>query len=320
LRIAPSWLGTQAPDALLMVAKIAGLAVERLSYNCFGRRFRMGGCHGELEQAVTIAKALNGRPVKVLWSREEDLAHVNGYHPMGVAKLTAALGADGMPVALRIRVAGNDALEYTPVQATIPDTFQASPLIEYGPNKVRLAHQLLRGFHLFPYAVPNLKVEVNTMKTFVPCSTWRSTGSYANVFYLESFIEELAREAGKDPVDYRRALIAAARPESFEDNAKDDWLLALNTVAEKAGWGRALPRAPASALRWTTASRSRSRYRACGAGCDRVRDAVRRVTVEAWISSTTRASDHQPGCRRTSGPRHDGLGLGAGVQPGDHLP
>jgi isoquinoline 1-oxidoreductase beta subunit len=62
-------------------------------HNCFeGGGFGMGGCHGELEQAVTIAKALNGRPVKVLWSREEDLAHVNGYHPMGVAKLTAALG------------------------------------------------------------------------------------------------------------------------------------------------------------------------------------------------------------------------------------
>jgi isoquinoline 1-oxidoreductase beta subunit len=161
---------------------------------------------------------------------------------MGVAKLTAALGADGMPVALRIRVAGNDALEYTPVQATIPNTFQASPLIEYGPNKVRIAHQLLRGFHLFPYAVPNFKVEVNTMQTFVPCSTWRSTGSYANVFYLESFIEELAREAGQDPVAYRRALIAAARPESFDNNAKEDWLLALNTVAEKAGWGRTLPK------------------------------------------------------------------------------
>jgi isoquinoline 1-oxidoreductase beta subunit len=242
---AEAWLGTQAPDAaLLMAAKVAGVAPSNVFvHNCFeGGGFGMGGCHGELEQAVTIAKALNGRPVKVLWTREEDLAHVNGYHPMGVAKLTAALGADGMPVALRIRVAGNDALEYTPVQATISDTFQANSQIEYGKNKVRLAHQLLRGFHLFPYGVPNLKVEVNTMKTWVPCSTWRSTGSYANVFYLESFIDELAHAAGKDPVEYRRALMMAARPESFEDNAKDDWLLALNTVAEKAGWGRTLPK------------------------------------------------------------------------------
>jgi isoquinoline 1-oxidoreductase beta subunit len=239
------WLGTQAPDAaLLMAARVAGIPASNVFvHNCFeGGGFGLGGCHGELEQAVTIAKALNGRPVKVLWTREEDLAHVNGYHPMGVAKLTAALGADGIPVALRIRVAGNDALEYTPVQATIPDTFQASPLIEYGPNRVRLAHQLLRGFHLFPYGVPNLKVEVNTMKTFVPCSTWRSTGSYANVFYLESFIDELAHAAGKDPVEYRRALMRAARPQSFEDNSKDDWLIALDTIVEKAGWGRRLPK------------------------------------------------------------------------------
>ena len=239
------WLGTQAPDAaLLMAAKVAGMPPSNVFvHNCFeGGGFGLGGCHGELEQAVTIAKALNGRPVKLVWTREEDLAHVNGYHPMGVAKLTAALGADGMPLALRIRVAGNDALEYTPVQATIADTFQASPLIEYGRNRVRLAHQLLRGFHLFPYGVPSLKVEVNTMKTWVPCSTWRSTGSYANVFYLETFIDELARAAGKDPVAYRRALVAAARPESFEDNSKNDWLMALDTVAEKAGWGRTLPR------------------------------------------------------------------------------
>jgi isoquinoline 1-oxidoreductase beta subunit len=239
------WLGTQAPDAaLLMAAKVAGISPSNVFvHNCFeGGGFGMGGCHGELEQSVTIAKALNGRPVKVLWTREEDIAHVNGYHPMGVAKLTAALDEDGMPVALRIRVAGNDALEYTPVQAMIADTFQASPLIEYGKNKVRLAHQLLRGFHLLPYGVPNLKVEVNTMKTWVPCSTWRSTGSYANVFYLESFIDELARAAGRDPVEYRRALITAARPSSFEDDSKADWLMALDTVAEKAGWGRTLPK------------------------------------------------------------------------------
>src|SRR4029079_5374608 len=113
---------------------------------------------------------------------------------------------------------------------------------EYGKYKARLAHQLLRGLHMLPYGVPNLRVEVNTMKTWVPCSTWRSTGSYANVFYLESFIEELARAAGHDPIEYRRALMNRARPESFEDNAKADWLHALDVVAEKSGWGRTLPR------------------------------------------------------------------------------
>ncbi|HXJ00709.1 MAG TPA: molybdopterin cofactor-binding domain-containing protein [Micropepsaceae bacterium] len=225
------WFGTQSPDyATAIAAKLSGLpAANVFVHNCFeGGGFGMGGTHGELQQAVVLAKALQGRPVKVQWTREEDIAHVNGFHPMGVAKMTAALGPDGMPTAIWVKLAGNDALEGT-------------PLIEYGPHKAKLAHQLLRGFHLFPYGTPNLRVEVNTMKTWVPSATWRSTGTYANVFYLESFVEEMARAAGRDPIEYRRALIAARRPDSFEDNAKPDWLKALDTVAEKSGWGKALP-------------------------------------------------------------------------------
>ena len=226
------WIGTQAPDrSTLAAAKFLGLPSDKVFlHNCFeGGGFGRGGMHGELEQALTVAKALGGRPVKVLWTREEDIGHVNGYHPMGVARMTAGLGPDGMPIAVWIRIAGNDPRE-------------GSQLIEYGKYKAKVAHQLLRGFHLFPYGVPNLRVEINTMKTFVPTATWRSTGSYANVFYLESFVEEMARAAGRDPIEYRRALISAAGAASFEDNAKADWLKALDLVAEKAGWGRELPR------------------------------------------------------------------------------
>jgi isoquinoline 1-oxidoreductase beta subunit len=226
------WLGTQSPDyAVLTAAKLTGLSTDKVFvHNCFeGGGFGLGGNHGELQQAVTIAKALNGRPVKVLWSREEDLGHDNGFHPMGVSRLTAALGSDGLPIAIWIRIAGNDALEGT-------------PLIEYGPHKAVVAHQLLRGLHLFPYGVPNLKVEINTMKTWVPTSTWRSTGTYANVFYLESFVEEMARAAGKDPIEYRRALLKRANPQSFEDNARDDWVKALDVLAAKTGWPKQLPK------------------------------------------------------------------------------
>ena len=226
------WIGTQAPDnAMLTVAKLTGLPSDKVFvHNCFeGGGFGRGGMHGELEQAVTVAKALGGRPVKVLWTREEDLGHVNGFHPMGMARMTAGLGPDGMPIAIWVRIAGNDARE-------------GKPRLVYGKYKAQVAHQLLRGFHLFPYGVPNLRVEINTMKTFVPCSTWRSTGSHANVFYLESFVEEMARAAGRDPIEYRRALISAAGAGSFEDNAKADWLKALDLVAEKAGWGRPLPK------------------------------------------------------------------------------
>jgi isoquinoline 1-oxidoreductase beta subunit len=124
-----------------------------------------------------------------------------------------------MPEAIWTRISGNDEA-------------QGAPLIEFGPHKAKVAHQLLRGFHLLPYATPNLRVEVNTMKTFVPPGAWRSTGSYANVFYLESFIDELARAAGRDPIQYRRALVAATNPASFEDNAQTDWLLVLDRLAE----------------------------------------------------------------------------------------
>jgi isoquinoline 1-oxidoreductase subunit beta len=226
------WMGTQTPDfAIPIAAELTGLPASKVFLrHCFqGGGFGRGGLHGELQQAVVVAKALNGRPVKVLWTREEDISRLNGFHPMGAAKLTAGLGPDGMPVAIWIRVAGNDALEGT-------------PLIEYGPYKAKLAHQLLRGFHLFPYGTPNLRVEVNTMQTLIPTAPWRSTGTYANVFYLESFVEELARAAGRDPLEYRRALIAKASPNAFEDNAKDDWLKALDVVAEKSGWGRPQPR------------------------------------------------------------------------------
>jgi isoquinoline 1-oxidoreductase beta subunit len=172
---------------------------------------------------------LNGRPVKVLWTREEDLGHVNGFHPMGVSRLTAALAPDGLPTAVRIRIAANDAVE-------------GAHLIEYGKYKAKLAGQVLRGLHKIPYGIPNQRVEINTMKTFVPCAPWRSTGSYANVFYLESFIDELAHAAGKDPLDYRRALINAAKPEAFAENSKTDWLKIIDVAAEKSGWGKSLPK------------------------------------------------------------------------------
>jgi len=226
------WFGTQAPDvATRVTAQLTGLSPEKVFvHNCFsGGGFGRGGLHGEFQQAVTVAKAMGGRPVKVLWSREEDISHDNGFHPMGMARITAGLGPDGMPVAIWVRIAGNDEA-------------QGTPLIEFGKNKAKVAHQLLRGFHLFPYGTPNLRVEVNTMKTMVPPGAWRSTGSYANVFYLESFVDELAHAAGKDPIGYRQDLVRAASPTSFENNAQADWLKALDAVAEKSGWGRKLPK------------------------------------------------------------------------------
>ena len=223
------WLGVQDPQgALSTVARLTGLPNERVYvHNCFeGGGFGAGGSRGELEQAVVVAKALGGRPVKVLWTREEDIRRPNKYHPMVAASLKAALGPDGMPTAIWVRAVGNPL---------------GGGLTQYGKYGAAVHRQLLRGFHLLPYGIPRQRVEVHSVETWVPVGAWRSTGSHPNVFILESFVDELAHAAGKDPIDYRRALIAAAAPESFEDHAKGDWLRTLDVAAEKSGWGQPLP-------------------------------------------------------------------------------
>jgi isoquinoline 1-oxidoreductase beta subunit len=228
------WFGTQQPDvALQQASKLTGVPASNIFvYNAFqGGGFGVGGRRGELQQAVVIAKALAGRPVKVVWTREQDLGHLNFYHPMGTGRVKAALDKDGMPTAIHLRVAANDPIEYVGAKPTI-----------YGPHKAPVAGQLLRGFQMLPYHFPNRKVETNTMKTWVPAGTWRATGTVSNVFYLESFIDELAHAAGKDPVAYRRMLIEASPPDSFEDNSKADWLRVLDTAVEVSGWGKTLPR------------------------------------------------------------------------------
>jgi len=261
--------------------------------------------HGELQQAVAVAKALQGRPVKVQWTREEDIGHVNGFHPMGSRSSRPRWGLTECRRRSGSSLPANDALEGT-------------PLIEYGPHKARLAHQLLRGFHLFPMATPNLRVEVNTMKTWVPTATWRSTGTYANVFYLESFVEEMARAAGRDPLEYRRALIAARRPRFVRGQCEADWLKALDIVAEKSGWGQGSARAPASALRSTIANPSRRAHRARRDWRNRVGEQGRDRHHRAHgHRARPGPRNHQSGSRRPADPRHDGLESWPRVQSGD---
>ncbi len=115
--------------------------------------------------------------------------------------------------------------------------------MEYGKRKAKVAGQLLRGLQLMPYRIDNRRVEINTMKTLVPCGPWRSTGSYATVFYLESFVDELARAAGEDPIAYRRKLIEANSEEGFESNTKSAWLHVLDAAAKSnPDWSKKLPR------------------------------------------------------------------------------
>jgi isoquinoline 1-oxidoreductase beta subunit len=219
------WTGDQAPDgALLRAADEAGVSPEKVFVHTtfLGGGYGGGGSSDQLRQAVAVAKTLNGRPVKLIWSREEDMRLGEKYRPMGVGRFEAALGADGWPLAITMRTVGD---RYDTV---------GTPA---GTYKNLVAEQAVRGLHELPYYVPVRHYDVHTQNSHVPVGFRRATGSSVNVFYLESFIDELAHAAGRDPFDYRRELVA--RNANFRD--RDDWLKALDKVAKMSGWGTPLP-------------------------------------------------------------------------------
>jgi len=208
------WAGSQEPEgATIDASQITGVAVEKIYFhNCFlgGGFGRRGNCD-DVRQAVTIAKQLDGRPVKVIWSREETTRH-GYYRPMRVSRFRAALGPDGMPTAWTTRVVGLD--ENYP-----------------GDEQVR------RGLHKLPYFVPNQRFDYHLRKTHVPTGPWTSVGRSQNEFFLETFVDELAHAAGKDPYQYRRALLEANSEFPFAKG----WTQVLGAVVDNSGWGKQLP-------------------------------------------------------------------------------
>jgi isoquinoline 1-oxidoreductase subunit beta len=219
------WTGDQSPQyGLLRAADEAGVAPEKVFIHTtfLGGGYGGGGGSDQIRQAVAIAKTLNGRPVKVLWSREEDMRVGEKYRPMGIAEFEAALDADGWPLAIKLR--------------NIADRYDRH-LAPGGTYNNLVAEGSVRGLDQLPYFVPTFFFDVHTKNSHVPVGFRRSSGSAANVFYLESFIDELAQAAGKDPYQYRRELIA--RNTEFPN--RDDWLKALDLVAEMSGWGSPLP-------------------------------------------------------------------------------
>jgi len=177
----------------------------------FGRR---GPIQDFVRQAVLIAKEVDV-PVKLLWSREEDIAH-DLYRPLSMARLTAALDAAGMPTALTIRLAG--------------PSFVAALVPAFMGNVVDRSYVsgLAEEMH---YDVPNYTVDYVIRATPVPLGVWRAINYTQNTFYKESFIDELAHEAGIDPYQYRRKLLAKS-PRN---------LAVLDAAAARADWGKPLP-------------------------------------------------------------------------------
>ena len=211
------WVGNQALARVqATAAKTTGLALDKVVVHNhligggFGRRLEIDG----VTRAVQIAMQVEG-PVKVVWTREEDIQH-DMYRPCFFDRLSAALDGNGMPVAWNNRFAGSSI-----IARWLPPGFNNG----LDPDTTEGAIDLV-------YALPNVHVEyVRVEPPDIPTAFWRSVGPSHNVFVTESFIDELAVAAKQDPVAYRRALLDKS------PRAK----AVLELAAEKAGWGRPLP-------------------------------------------------------------------------------
>jgi isoquinoline 1-oxidoreductase beta subunit len=219
------WVPTQNPTGVQQVgAKVSGLAPERIVVNStllgggFGRKFEQDF----VEQTALIAKAVK-RPVKLIWSREEDVQH-GFYRPAMAARLSAEVDADGYPRALILRVVGPSVIEHTIGQ---PFVNGVDPVAMLGVS-TETPHSPSR---LQQYAIGNFRAEYIYQPTHVPVGYWRAVGATENGFFIESFIDELAARAKQDPVAFRRHLLRES-PRA---------LAVLDKVAAEAGWSQPLP-------------------------------------------------------------------------------
>jgi isoquinoline 1-oxidoreductase beta subunit len=216
------WAPTQVPQmAVAIAARVAGVALEDVHLTVtllgggFGRRLEVD-CVG---QAVRVALECGGRPVQLIWSREEDTTH-DFYRPMQVARLSASVNSDGQ-ISLAIKSAG-DAITPRWLERNLPAL--AGPVDT--PDK-----SAAEGLFDLPYGFASQKMSHVSTRSGVPVGYWRSVGHSQNAFFSESFMDELAWDAKRDPLAFRRSLLADAPRH----------LAVLELAASKAGWGGALP-------------------------------------------------------------------------------
>jgi isoquinoline 1-oxidoreductase beta subunit len=232
------WVGNQIiTRAQATAAEATGLPVEKVQVHNhllgggFGRRLEVDG----VTQAVRIAKQVDG-PVKVVWTREEDIQH-DAYRPYYYDRLAAGLDEKGLPVAWSDRITGSSVMA-----RWFPPGF-----------KDGLDPDAVEGAADPPYGLPNILVDyVRHEQAGVTTGWWRGVGSTHNIFMVESFIDELAVAAKRDPVEYRRALLGRASDAEAGLNpaATAAWSgpppeparvkAVLDLAAEKAGWGTPL--------------------------------------------------------------------------------
>jgi isoquinoline 1-oxidoreductase beta subunit len=217
------WCPTQNGEASLAAcAEAAGFRPQQ----CEVHKVHLGGGFGRrgwqdyVRQAVAIAKEMPGTPVKLVWSREEDMLH-GRYHPITACKLTAGLDANGKLEALHMRISGQSIIA------------GIAPQMLQGGADSRVFQGLAQGGAegAFGYGIPNLLIDHAMRNTHVPPGFWRGVNVNQNAVYLECFIDEVALAAGKDPLEFRRAMLQGAPKH----------LAVLNAVAEKGGWGTPAP-------------------------------------------------------------------------------
>jgi len=217
------WCPTQNGDrALAAVIEASGLSAPK----CEVHKLPLGGGFGRrtftdyIHQAVAIAKEMPGTPVKLLWSREEDMAH-GRYHPITQAKMVGGFDASGNLTALHMRISGQSIFASVRPESLQngrdPATFQG--LNPSGPEAA------------IGYTIPNLLIDHAMRNPPVPPGFWRGVNINHNAIYLECFMDELAHSIGQDPLEFRRRLMAQ-HPKH---------LAVLNAVAEKIGWAKSPP-------------------------------------------------------------------------------
>jgi isoquinoline 1-oxidoreductase beta subunit len=220
------WVPTQDGEAsfaaLLAASGLPADKCEVYKINLGGGFGRRGAFQDYVTQAVIIAKQMPGVPVKLLWTREEDMLHGH-YHPIMMAKLTGGLDASGNLVGLHVRLSGQSILA-----AVRPH------IVEQQKGRDPLSFQGLAdtGEHSFGYSIPNLLIDHAMRNTHVPPGFWRGVNINQNAVFMECFMDELAQAAGQDELEFRR--------KNMQGLPRN--LGVLNAVAERIGWSKPAPK------------------------------------------------------------------------------
>ena len=216
------WCGTQNGEAAFAATlEASGLPADKCDVHkqLLGGGFGRRGQTDYVRQAVEIARQMPGTPIKLLWSREEDMTH-GRYHPVTQCKLTAGFDADNNLTAFHMRLSGQSILF----------SLRPAALVD-GKDTGAFAGLNAGGDAAFGYSIPNLLVEHSMRNPHIIPGPWRGVNVNHNALYVECFMDELALAVGQDPLEFRRKLMSK-HPKN---------LAVLNAVAEKIGWGKPPP-------------------------------------------------------------------------------